>query len=53
MARKFPRQVARIYILNLSERPLGIERSTRAFRRVPPENVQAFRQAEEISAELE
>ena len=52
MARKYPAQIAGIFIRNVPERPLGIERSEKAFRDVPPELCQAFRDPAQIDANL-
>ena len=52
IARKFPKQVRRIFIRNLPERPLGIERASKAFRKVPEGLWQAFREPAEIDFEL-
>lgn len=52
MARKYPAQIVRIFIRNVPERPLGIERSEKAFREMPPELCQVFRDPTEIDFHL-
>jgi hypothetical protein len=48
MARRFPQQIARILIRNIPERPLGVLRAEKAFRRVPSETWHVFREASEL-----
>jgi hypothetical protein len=53
MARKFPRQIAHIYIRDLPHRPLGIERCERAFRRLPEGSWHVYRDAAELDQPLD
>ena len=53
MARKFPSQVVRIFIRDVPERPLGIERSRKAFRSIPADIWRAFQEPTEIDYDLE
>jgi hypothetical protein len=53
MARRFPRQIARIFIRDLPHRPVGIERSERAFRRLPEGLWHVYRDAAELDGPLE
>jgi hypothetical protein len=48
MARRFPQQIARIFIRNIAERPLGVLRAEKAFRDVPSEKWRVFRDAGEL-----
>lgn len=50
MARKFPQQIAKIYIRNIAEKPLGPQRAEKAFRRVPGHVWRVFRDASELDA---
>ena len=50
MARKFPQQIARIYIRNIAAKPLSPLRAEKAFRRVPGEAWRVFRDARELEA---
>lgn len=49
MARKFPHQVARIFIRNVARRPLQLERADRAFRKLPAGTWRVFRDPHELS----
>ncbi len=53
LARKFPAQILRIYVRNVAERPLGIARYEKAFRKLPEHLCQVFQTPKEIEPELE
>jgi len=53
MARRFPRQIARIYIRNVVERPLSLMRSEKAFRNVPEHLWRVFWDPAEIDPTLD
>ncbi|MBI2478986.1 MAG: DUF2183 domain-containing protein [Planctomycetia bacterium] len=52
LARKFPRQVAAIYIRSLSVRPLDEERQAKAFRGVREANIRTFCSPDELPTDL-
>lgn len=52
LARRFPEQVTRIYIRDVTGESADAERYRRAFRDVPQEKWQIFREPREIMAEL-
>ena len=52
MARHFGSQVAHIYIRNVPQRPMGLERSQKAFREVPGDKWHIFREPTEIDPDL-
>ena len=48
LARKFPMQVTRICIRNVTNEPMGADRYKNAFRGLPPELWRVFRDPKEI-----
>jgi phosphatidate phosphatase APP1 len=51
-ARRFPGQVAAIFIREIPERPFTAQRAARTFRRLPSELWSVFRSADEVPAQL-
>jgi len=52
LARKYPTQVAGIYIRNLDARPMSDERIEKAFRNIPADRCILFRNTEELPKRL-